>query len=204
MGGIPLLNMRSRDRSHGINIYYKTGRQSSKKSHLNKKEKMANRFFKFNLEQFRDRTARRYGLRRTSYHLRVTNPPETRPTRHANIVREFEEGLTDAIDNLIEDLPDHDRIQLYLSSNRLRSAHTSAPVSVGGWIDTMGVSRQILNQISKMLNSNENFEVDDTLQLDITHVKMPEPGTGKRRWKFGMDNYTELLLCAAPVNPIRL
>ena len=154
---------------------------------------MANRFFKFNLEQFRDRTARSYGLRRTSYHLRVTNPPETRPTRHANIVREFEEGLTDAIDNLIEDLPDHDRIQLYLSSNRLRSAHTSAPVSVGGWRDTMGVSRQILNQISKMLNSNENFEVDDTLQLDITHVKMPEPGTGKRRWKFGMDNYTELL-----------
>lgn len=47
--------------------------------------------------------------------MRVLNPPETQPTGHANISREFEEGLAEAIDELIEDLPDHDRIQVYLS-----------------------------------------------------------------------------------------
>jgi hypothetical protein len=125
--------------------------------------------------------------------MRVSNPPETQPTGHANIVREFEQGLADAIDTLIEDLPNHDRIQIYLSSNRLRNAHTSAPVTVGGFRDTMGASRQILDIITRMLNSNENFEVNDTLQLYVTHIRMPTPGTGKRRWKFGTDNYEELL-----------
>lgn len=125
--------------------------------------------------------------------MRVLNPPETQPTGNANISREFEEGLAEAIDELIEDLPDHDRIQVYLSSNRLRSAHISAPVTTGGWRDSLRASRQILDIISRMLNSNENFEVNDFLQLNVTHIRMPKPGSGKRRWKFGTDNYEGLL-----------
>ena len=87
--------------------------------------------FRFDLIPFRQHQARSYGLERTSYHLRVRNPIDTRLTGHRNIVRAFEEGLADAIDSLIRDLPDHDRIQVYLGSNRLRSAHTSAHVAVG-------------------------------------------------------------------------
>ena len=84
--------------------------------------------FRFDLVPFRQRQARSYGVQRTSYHLRVRNPIDTRPTGHRNIVRAFEQGLADALDSLIRDLPDHDRIQVYLGSNRLRSAHTSAHV----------------------------------------------------------------------------
>ena len=79
---------------------------------------------RFALKQFKERSAKSYGLKRTTYHMRVSNPPETHSTGHANIIKEFEERLAEAIDKLIEDLPDHDRIQVYLSSNRLRSAHT--------------------------------------------------------------------------------
>ena len=150
--------------------------------------------FRFDLVPFRQRQARSYGLERTSYHLRVRNPVDTRPTGHRNIVRAFEQGLADALDSLIRDLPDHDRIQIYLGSNRLRSAHTSAHVAVGGWRDPLAGSRQILHQISKLLNSNENFEVDDTLELDVTNISMPIPSSGpRRRWCFGSDHYRELL-----------
>ena len=92
-------------------------------------------------------------------------------------MRAFEEGLADVIEDLTESMPDHDRIQFYLSSNRLQSAHTSPNVTVGDWRDPLSGARRILDQISKMLNSNENFVVDDSLQLDVTHITMPEPAS---------------------------
>ena len=134
-------------------------------------------FFEFELEPFRTREARSYGLRRTSYHLRVRNPPETRPVEHVSIIRQFEEGLAEAIDKLVEDLPDHDRIQIYIASRRLRSAHTSANVTVGTWRNFLEPARQILSAISRMLNSNESFDVDDSMELDLTHITMRSPET---------------------------
>lgn len=51
---------------------------------------------------------------------------------------------------------------------------------------------------SNLLNSNENLEIDDTLQLDVKHITMPSPGSGalkgkRKRCCFGSDNYGELL-----------
>ena len=62
----------------------------------------------------------------------------------------------------------------------------------------MGASRQVLSNISNLLNSNENFEIDDTLQLDVTHITMPPPGSGlpkgkRKRHIFGTDNYGNFL-----------
>ena len=128
--------------------------------------------YQFPRVKFRERQAKSYGITRTSYHLRVENPPESFPEGHGNIVRAFEEGLADQIEDLTRNMPDHDRIQIYLSSNRLQSAHTSANVTIGDWRDPLSGARRILHQISKMLNSNENFEVDDSLQLDVTHITM--------------------------------
>ena len=155
-------------------------------------------YFIFSRTQFREKTAESYGLKRTSYHLRVENPRNTFPVDHGNIVRAFEEGLANTIQEMIDGLPDYDRIQIYLGSSRLRNSHTSAHVSVEQWRDPLGASRQILSNISNLLNSNENFELDDTLQLDVTHITMPPPGSGlpkgkRKRSCFGTNNYDEFL-----------
>ena len=155
-------------------------------------------FFNFKRVPFREKTAKSYGIKRTSYHLNLENPQSTFPAGHRNIIRAFEEGLANSIRDLIVGLPDHDRIQIYIGSNRLRNSHTSANVSVEQWRDPMGASRQVLSNISNLLNSNENFEIDDTLQLDVTHITMLPPGSslpkGKRkRHIFGTDNYGNFL-----------
>lgn len=108
----------------------------------------------------------------------MQNPQDTFPVGHGNIIRAFEEGLARSIQDLIVGLPNHDRIQIYLGSNRLRNSHTSANVSIEQWCDPLGASRQVLQNISNLLNSNENFDLDDTLQLDVTHITMPPPGSG--------------------------
>lgn len=85
-------------------------------------------------------------------------------------MRAFEQGLANTIGEMIAGMPYYDRKQIYLGSNRLRSSHTSAQVSVDQWRHALGASRQILDNISRLLNSNEQFEPDDSLQLDVTHI----------------------------------
>ena len=154
--------------------------------------------FEFRATPFRERTAKKYGIKRTSYHLRLENPRNEFPVGPSNIVNAFERGLANTIQEIIRDLPDHDRIQVYLGSNRLGNSHTSAHVSVGAWRDPLGASRQILDNISRLLNSNEQFEPDDTLQLDVTHISIPKPGTGKpkgarNRVTFGTDTFDNVI-----------
>ena len=138
------------------------------------------------LNEFRSERRRQrgnYGIKRTSYHLKLENPQSTFPVGQKNIIRAFEEGLANSIREVIDGLPDHDRIQIYIGSNRLLNSHTTANVSVEQWRDPMGASRQVLSNISNLLNSNENFEMDDTLQLDVTHITMPPPGSGLPKGK---------------------
>ena len=48
-----------------------------------------------------------------------------------------------------------------------------------------------------MLNSNESFQLDNTLQRDVTHISMLLPRNGlpkgKHKTCFGTDNYDEFL-----------
>ena len=47
-------------------------------------------YFKFKRIQFREKNAKSYGIKRTSYHLQVQNPQDTFPVSHGNIIRAFE------------------------------------------------------------------------------------------------------------------
>ena len=105
------------------------------------------------------------------------NPPETRPVEHVISTRQFEEGLAEAIDKLVEDLPNHDRIQTYIASRQLRNVHRSANFTVGTWRNFLEPARQILSAISSMLNLNENVDIHDSMELDLTHRTVCSPET---------------------------
>ena len=38
----------------------------------------------------------------------------------------------------------------------------------------------LLENLSKMLNSNENFEMDDSFNLSVVHVRPPPRGSGPK------------------------
>lgn len=56
-------------------------------------------------------------------------------------------------------------------------------------------TREVLEQISKMLNSNENFEIDDTLTLHISHIRDQGRGAGNqciRKGTMAFEKLTDL------------
>lgn len=44
----------------------------------------------------------------------------------------------------------------------------------------------MLEKMSQVLNSNEQFQMDDTFHIEITHVRNPRPGSGRNQNKPGL------------------
>ena len=85
---------------------------------------------------------------------------------------------------------DDDYLQIYLGSNRLANNFTSARIRVRDWRRTQGPARHLLEQMTALLNSNEDFAVDDTFVVDLTYVRPPR-GTGRR--KLGSDAFVNMV-----------
>ena len=66
-------------------------------------------------------------------------------------------------------------------SNRLRHSYHSSRVRVREWIDNDLGAREITQQISRMLNSNEQFRLDNSFSLHISHIRDPGWGAGNNR-----------------------
>ena len=68
-----------------------------------------------------------------------------------------------------------------LASDRLRSASNAFHLTSQEWRQNGLHAQTLLDNLSKMLNSNEQFEMDDSFNLSVVHVRPPPRGSGKKR-----------------------
>ena len=77
-------------------------------------------------------------------------------------------------------ITDRDRVYFHLSSDRLRHAYDGWGLTAGEWRRDEGCVARLLENLSRMLNSNENFQMDDTFHLSFVHVRAGPYGGGKK------------------------
>ena len=134
-----------------------------------------------------DRRVRRLGVRHRNYVGRLMqrgggSPLPVQP-RHI-LPRQMEEALQRAIrEQILHDPEVHpnDHFLININSNRLRHSYHSSRMRVREWINNDLRAREIMQQISNMLNSNEQFRLDDSFSLHISHIRGPGRGTGNQR-----------------------
>lgn len=78
-------------------------------------------------------------------------------------------------------VPDEDHFYISLASDRLRSASNAFFVTGREWHERGLRAEALLDNLQKMLNSSEQFEFDDSFQLDVVHVRPPPRGSGPKR-----------------------
>ena len=62
---------------------------------------------------------------------------------------------------------------------------------VQDWVDHTEPAQLLLEQLSRILNSNENFQIDDSFHIEVTHVK--DSGVGSRGQRPGIQPIEQML-----------
>ena len=109
-------------------------------------------------------------------------PPEGRQI----LLRQMEQALQRAIrEQLLQDpeVRPNDHFLINIDSNQLRHSYHSARMRVGEWMDNDLRVQEVMQQILRMLNSNERFQLDDSFSLHISHKRDPGRGSGNQRIK---------------------
>ena len=147
------------------------------------------RGFDFLLTPHLDRRIRRLGVRHRNYVGRLMQrggggplPPD----RQQILPRQMEQALQRAIREQVLQDPEvrpNDHFLININSNRLRHSYHSARMRVREWMNNDLRAQEVMQQISRMLNSNERFQLDDSFSLHISHIRDPGRGSGNNRIK---------------------
>ena len=93
------------------------------------------------------------------------------------------EAIATRIKDLIRDenIPEQDYVYFNLASNRLNHAYGYRRLTANGWMAGSDRIDGILEQMARVLNSNEQFELDDSFQLSFTQARTAPWGSGTKR-----------------------
>ena len=134
------------------------------------------------LQPFVDRTSRRMGVRERHFNTRLRQRGNLIPDQ--NITEALQEGLRRAVNQVLTTTPDlHDQDRLYftIGSNRLHNNFQGWGLRAGEWREDTERVEALFQRLAQALNSNEQFEMDDSFQVSITQVHHAPQGTGKPR-----------------------
>ena len=138
--------------------------------------------FQFHLEPFVNRKSDRMGVQERHFKTQLRQTGTLMPGQ--NITQALEEGLRRAVDQVLTTTPDlHDQDRLYftIASDRLHNNFQGWGLRAGEWRrDTQRVEA-LFQRLAQALNSNEQFEMDDSFQVSITQVHHAPQGTGRPR-----------------------
>ena len=146
-----------------------------------------------------DRRVRKFGLHCRVYTTRLVQRggalrPELIPRDQLPSL--LEQALQMAIQRQVLNQPgvhDNDHLMINMSSNRLQHAYQSSRVRVRDWIQNTEPAQMMLQQMSNILNSNENFAIDDSFHIEVSHIRDSGVGSGCRGQRPGTQPIEQFL-----------
>ena len=75
-----------------------------------------------------------------------------------------------------ENMADRDLVYVTISSSRLHNAYNGSGLTAREWRNQTDRVDAVLHNLNKMLNSNQQFEMNDLFNLTFVHVRGPPPG----------------------------
>ena len=136
--------------------------------------------FEFELQPFVDLRSDKMGVWQRHFTARLwqTNNFVDIPHLATAIQQALQTAISCVLDN---NIADNDRLFVTLVSNRLSNNYTGWGLPAGKWRHDGQQVDEILQHLAKALNSNEQFEMDDSFELSVTQVRQPPRGNGRKR-----------------------
>ena len=138
--------------------------------------------FEFDITNYVNRRSTRMGVHERHFNTRLRQTGNLIPGQ--NITQALQDGLRRAVNQVLTTTPelhDQDRLYFTIGSNRLHNNFQGWGLRAGEWREDGERVEALFHRLAQALNSNEQFEMDDSFQLSITQVQHAPQGTGKPR-----------------------
>ena len=138
--------------------------------------------FDFELDPYVDRQSSRMGVRER--HFKTQLRQRGNFIEQTNITQALQDGLRRSGNQVLTTTPnlhDQDRLYFTLSSNRFTGQFQGWGLRAGEWREGGARLDALFDRLAQALNSNEQFEIDDSFQLSITQVHHAPQGTSRPR-----------------------
>ena len=94
-------------------------------------------------------------------------------------------GIFESILNTItRDIPEHDQVRFVLHSPQLET-----PISLPFMALSRLTTERVLAQIERVIQSNHEFRLNDSVKVNLVHVEMPNGGTGTKRSEINLEKH---------------
>ena len=101
---------------------------------------------------------------------------------------EFHDRLHEIFESLLnavtKDIPAHDQVRFVL-----RSPQLEYPISLPFLPLSRLTTERVLAEIERVIQSNREFRLNDSVQLNLIHVEMPNGGTGTKRSEINLEKH---------------
>ena len=157
--------------------------------------------FEFELDNYVDRLSSRMGVRKRHFKTRLRQRGNLIPDQ--NITQALQDGLRRAVNQALATTPnlhDQDRLYFTLGSDRLHNNFQGWGLRAGEWREGGERLDALFDRLAQALNSNEQFEMDDSFQLSITQVHHAPQGTGRPR--LGKPGHPTMAILKAKKNSV--
>ena len=139
----------------------------------------------YEIQTPRERHSKKFGMTATDHTVRFNN------ALHDVDLLESQERIHDIFQHLLEDVTKdmnpNDQVRFILRSDQLQT-----PIAIPFLPLEKLTTEKVLSHVEKVIQSNEEFRLNDTVTIDIIHVEMPQ-GSGKSRVKRNIVNIREYL-----------
>ena len=145
--------------------------------------------FQFRLGSILDRRTQRLGVHEQVVPVHLQQNRVSDPANH-NLVQELGDALLHAVQSLLQryesqgnPLHAQDRLYFTIGSQYLHSVYDGWNLTVGEWqaSDKEPRVNSVLENLAKLLNSNQSFKMDKSFTLSLVIVRSLSHGGGKRR-----------------------
>ena len=140
----------------------------------------------YQLESRRKYHSKKFGMTATDHKVRFNNVLADR-----DLLESYESSLKifhHLLEEVKEGMAPNDQVRFILRSEQLET-----PISLPFMTVERLTAERVYSELERVIQSNQEFRLNDTVTIDINHVESPvgSGGKGKKRTTFDIDDYLD-------------
>ena len=138
----------------------------------------------YTIQNVKEGNIKKFKAKGTSYTVRFNN--SLADDQVTNLHEQLHEIFEQILDDTINGVPPHDQVRLIINSNQLEY-----PIAFPFMAPERLTSECVLSGFERVIQSNQEFRLKDSVDVNVLHASLPVGGNGTKRANVNLEKHLE-------------